>query len=87
MVHLMVRAKPGAGPRHMVFRPDGKFAYVINEMNSTVTAYAYDTSGRFAGMTYPSGRTLTYGFDALGRVNQVTTTKDSQSQTLVSSEG
>jgi 6-phosphogluconolactonase len=39
--------KPGAGPRHMVFRPDGKFAYVINELNSTVTAFAYDTtSGR-----------------------------------------
>jgi 6-phosphogluconolactonase len=26
----------------MVFRPDGRFAYVLNEMNSTVTAYAYD---------------------------------------------
>jgi 6-phosphogluconolactonase len=34
--------KPGAGPRHMAFRPDGKFAYVINEMNSTVNAFAYD---------------------------------------------
>ncbi|MSU69415.1 MAG: lactonase family protein [Opitutaceae bacterium] len=34
--------KPGAGPRHMVFRPDGRFAYVINELNSTVTAFAYD---------------------------------------------
>src|SRR5258705_3210444 len=29
--------KPGAGPRHMVFRPDGRFAYVINEMDSTIT--------------------------------------------------
>jgi len=34
--------KPGSGPRHMVFRPDGKFAYVINETSSTVTALAYD---------------------------------------------
>ncbi len=33
--------KPGAGPRHMVFRPDGKFAYVFNELNSTVTGFAY----------------------------------------------
>lgn len=31
---------PGAGPRHMVFRSDGKFAYVVNELNSTVTAFA-----------------------------------------------
>jgi 6-phosphogluconolactonase len=37
-----VVTKPGAGPRHMVFRPDGKFAYVINELNSTITAFAYD---------------------------------------------
>jgi 6-phosphogluconolactonase len=34
--------KPGAGPRHMVFRPDGKFAYVINELNSTITVFAYN---------------------------------------------
>ena len=34
--------KPGAGPRHLVFRPDGKFAYVVNELDSTVTGFAYD---------------------------------------------
>jgi 6-phosphogluconolactonase len=33
---------PGAGPRHFAFHPSGKFAYVINEMHSTVTAFAYD---------------------------------------------
>jgi 6-phosphogluconolactonase len=33
--------KPGAGPRHMAFRPYGHFAYVINELNSTITAFAY----------------------------------------------
>lgn len=37
-----VPAKPGAGPRHLVFRPDGRFAYVVNELHSTVTAYTYD---------------------------------------------
>jgi len=33
---------PGSGPRHIAFRPDGKFAYVINEMSCTVTAFAFD---------------------------------------------
>jgi 6-phosphogluconolactonase len=33
---------PGSGPRHMDFRPDGRFAYVLNEMTSTVTTFAYD---------------------------------------------
>ncbi len=35
---------PGAGPRHFAFRPGGEFAYVINEMHSTVTAFAYDAA-------------------------------------------
>jgi 6-phosphogluconolactonase len=32
----------GSGPRHFAFHPSGKFAYVINEMGNTVTAFAYD---------------------------------------------
>lgn len=32
----------GAGPRHFDFSPDNHFAYVINETNSTVTAFAWD---------------------------------------------
>jgi 6-phosphogluconolactonase len=34
--------KPGAGPRHFAFHPSGRFAYVINELDSTVTAFTYD---------------------------------------------
>ena len=48
-----------------------------------VTAYGYDASGRMNAMTYPSGRTVNYTFDALGRVNQVSTSKDSQSNVVV----
>jgi 6-phosphogluconolactonase len=33
---------PGSGPRHFALHPNGKFAYVINEMKLTVTAFAYD---------------------------------------------
>ncbi|HSS97553.1 MAG TPA: lactonase family protein, partial [Terriglobales bacterium] len=33
---------PGAGPRHLAFAPNGKFAYVIDEMASTITAFSYD---------------------------------------------
>jgi len=35
---------PGAGPRHVAFSPDGKFVYVVSELNSTVTAFSYDIS-------------------------------------------
>ncbi len=33
---------PGSGPRHFAFHPTGRFAYVINEMTLTVTAFQYD---------------------------------------------
>lgn len=33
---------PGAGPRHFAFHPNRKFAYVNNEMASTLTAMSYD---------------------------------------------
>lgn len=33
--------KPGAGPRHFTFHPNGKFAYVIQELDATVTGFNY----------------------------------------------
>lgn len=40
---------PGAGPRHFVFAPNGKFGYLISEMSGILTAYAWDsTRGRLA---------------------------------------
>jgi 6-phosphogluconolactonase len=42
-----VRLAPGAGPRHFAFHPNGKYAYVINEMDMTVSAMSYDpTTGK-----------------------------------------
>lgn len=34
----------GAGPRHMAFHPAAPYAYVINELDSSVTALAYDSA-------------------------------------------
>jgi 6-phosphogluconolactonase len=36
------KVKPGAGPRHFAFGIDGRYAYVINELDGTVTAFAYE---------------------------------------------
>lgn len=35
---------PGAGPRHFAFHPSGDYAYAINELDNTVTAFAYDAA-------------------------------------------
>jgi 6-phosphogluconolactonase len=32
----------GSGPRHLAFHPDGRTAYVINELNATMAVFAWD---------------------------------------------
>jgi 6-phosphogluconolactonase len=39
------KADPGAGPRHFALHPNGKFAYVINEMGASVSVFSYDGRG------------------------------------------
>jgi 6-phosphogluconolactonase len=53
---------PGAGPRHFAFHPNGRFAYVINELDSTVTAFRYDAE-RGALSAIETVSTLPDGFD------------------------
>lgn len=37
-----VRVAPGAGPRHFAFHPDGRHAFVINEMEGSITTFNWD---------------------------------------------
>jgi len=39
-----VATRPGAGPRHLAFHPNGKWLYAANELDCTVTQYEYDTA-------------------------------------------
>ncbi|MEM9070068.1 MAG: beta-propeller fold lactonase family protein [Myxococcota bacterium] len=55
-----VAALDGAGPRHIIFRPDGRFAWVINEFADSVTAYAVEDGALRALETTT---TLPAGFD------------------------
>ena len=41
---LFVQVKPGSGPRHLAFAPNGKFVYLANEMASNVIAFSYDNA-------------------------------------------
>jgi len=38
------KTAPGAGPRHIVFHPNGSFVYVIDEMGSTIMVFGYDAA-------------------------------------------
>ena len=43
--HGAGRVTPGAGPRHMAFHPNRRFAYVINEISNTITVFARGEDG------------------------------------------
>lgn len=51
-----VAVRPGAGPRQLVLHPGGRWAYLINELDSTVQAFAYDAAdGRLVPVgTWPT---------------------------------
>jgi 6-phosphogluconolactonase len=37
-----VLTAPGAGPRHLIFSPNGQFAYLLNELDATLYGYRCD---------------------------------------------
>ena len=41
-----VETEPGAGPRHFDFHPNNKFAYLIEELTGSISAYAYRGNGQ-----------------------------------------
>jgi len=55
----------GAGPRHIAFHPTKAYAYVVNEDNSTLSAYRINASGLLEDIetksTLPSGQADTEG--------------------------
>ncbi|PKG22027.1 lactonase family protein [Niallia nealsonii] len=47
--------KPGSGPRHITFHPNGKFAYIMTELSNEVISLSYDSeSGKLEELQYIS---------------------------------
>ncbi|MDQ6529344.1 lactonase family protein [Flavobacterium sp. LHD-85] len=40
-----VDVKPGSGPRHLTFSKDGKFVYLVQELDGTLTTLSWDKTG------------------------------------------
>ena len=62
------RTAPGAGPRHIAFHPDGKTAYIANELDSTIVSCAYADGKLTPGQvlpTAPSGGARNYPAEVL----------------------
>ncbi|WP_211246767.1 lactonase family protein [Cohnella pontilimi] len=44
--HGTAPLSPGDGPRHLAFHPDGRSAYVVNELSNTITRFSYPEPGK-----------------------------------------
>jgi 6-phosphogluconolactonase len=58
---LTLEMEPGAGPRHLVIHPNGRWIYVLNELNNTVTLVQKSDDGNYikdkSFATLPNGYT------------------------------
>ncbi|MGW1893698.1 lactonase family protein [Streptomyces sp. NPDC002004] len=44
VLHRETALRPGSGPRHLAFHPDGEHAYVLNELAPTLTVCRWDAA-------------------------------------------
>ncbi|MGQ5522387.1 RHS repeat-associated core domain-containing protein [Chitinimonas sp. PSY-7] len=78
-----------------IANPTGKIGYsydslgrLASEKRSTwnkdyTASYGYDTAGRLNKLTYPSGRIVTFFFDAAGQVSKVTTKQGTAAEKII----
>lgn len=53
-----IAARPGSGPRHIVFHPSGRWFYCIHELDCTIDIYDWKVSAGEASATLRAGSTV-----------------------------
>jgi 6-phosphogluconolactonase len=67
---------PGGGPRHIAFHPTAPFAYVINEVDSTVTAFDYNADNGALTEIQTLSTLPSEGFEGENTCAEITVSKD-----------
>lgn len=57
-----VGIRPGGGPRHLVFHPDGQYAYIVHEISGHITCFDY-SSGKLVPFQMVSSVPASYKGD------------------------
>jgi 6-phosphogluconolactonase len=68
--HPYVQLNSGAGPRHIAVHPSNRFVYTVNEIDSTVTGFAYDVESS-AMRVIATVSTRPEGFDGSNTGSQI----------------
>ncbi|MFG2723499.1 lactonase family protein [Streptomyces sp. NPDC048416] len=64
-LHAEAALRPGSGPRHLAFHPDGRHAYVVNELAPTLTVCRWDAG---SGVLEPLGETAVVAHGVRGEI-------------------
>ncbi|WP_157265855.1 RHS repeat-associated core domain-containing protein [Thiobacillus thioparus] len=70
---LCLTQRNGTPDEQFTYDGQGRLASRLTAGTSGATGYAYRPGGQIATLTYPTGRSVTYSYDAEGRIIQVST--------------
>jgi len=74
-----------SGSTQYAYDLHGRITSEVRTLGNQVhtTSYRYDPAGRLSGLTTPSGRSIDYTRDSIGRIARITATKDGLTQPIV----
>jgi 6-phosphogluconolactonase len=81
---LFTNNRPGSGPRHIAFHPNGRWVYSINEIDSTIDHFLWTTT---SSHTDPKGMLVNTGFHVKTIAANFPATKNTAAEVALSSDG
>jgi len=76
--------RPGCGPRHIAFHPNGRWLYSLNEIDSTIDQFLWTTT---SSRTHPEGILVTTGRVVKTIAPNFPTAKNTAAELAVSADG
>ena len=76
--------RPGCGPRHIAFHPNGRWVYSINEIDSTIDHFLWTTT---SSRTDPKGMLVNTGFHIKTIAPNFPAAKNAAAEVAISNDG
>lgn len=81
---LFSNGRPGSGPRHIAFHPNGRWIYSINELDSTIDRFLWTTT---SSRTNPQGLLVNAGTPVRTIAREFPASKDTAAEVIISLDG
>ncbi|WP_260706451.1 lactonase family protein [Edaphobacter flagellatus] len=81
---LVTNTRAGSGPRHIAFHPNGRWIYLINELDSTIDRFLWSTT---RSATNPKGLLINAGATVSTLASGFPAAKNTASEIMVSPDG